>query len=429
MRMIRPPWPLPLILSILLASAGCSRKPATRSVVTIHVADWGGASADARSQAIDAEILAKFHALHPDIHVEREHMPDAYVQKVLMTVLARTEPDVITLDASSAAIFINNGVLRDLTPFIKNDPEEDLSVFYPNVLNIARRGDALYALPGNFTPMMMWYNKASFARAKVPLPKAGWTWDDFRRTAKRLTLRDKNGKVTQYGFELNSWMPAWITWIWQNGGDVLSPDGTRATGFLDGPKAVQAITFYTDLERKDGVAPSTSQAQALGALNFEAGLVPMMVSGHWEIPGFRANENVRMQDIGVVGLPRNEKRVTVLYESGPAMMKGSRHPREAWEYIKFMAGPFVQRKYAETGIGLSANRKVAEEFRNRSPLEPAFLDEVKFARGPWGARVEQYALVEDIGKEAIEEIRLGKATVQEALSRAARRIDVQLGED
>jgi ABC-type glycerol-3-phosphate transport system substrate-binding protein len=220
-----------------------------------------------------------------------------------------------------------------------------------------------------------------------------------------------------------------VMWIWQNGGDVLSPDGTHASGYLDGPKSVEAIQFLTDLERKWHVSPSTSQQQALGDMNFEAGRVPIMVSGHWAIQAFLANENLRFSDIGVVGLPRRAKRVTVIYESGPAMMKACRHPREAWEYIKFMSGPFAQRQAAETGIAVSANRQVAEEFRGRSAQEPAFLDNIRYARGPWGATVEQYALVEDIGKEAIEEIRLGTATPQDALTRAAKRIDVQLGEE
>ena len=41
------------------------------------------------------------------------------MQKVMMTMLAGTQPDIIALDASSAAIFINNNALVDLTPFIE----------------------------------------------------------------------------------------------------------------------------------------------------------------------------------------------------------------------------------------------------------------------------------------------------------------------
>jgi len=109
------------------------------------------------------------------------------------------------------------------------------------------------------------------------------------------------------------------------------------------------------------------------------------------------------------------------------MMKGTRHPREAWEYIKFRTGPFSQRKISEQGLAISANRHIADEFGDRSPLEPVFLENIQYARGPWGAQVEMYALVEDIGREAIDEVLLGRATPEEALTRAAHRIDIQLG--
>lgn len=421
---------IPLLVSLLLTPplSGCRRETSMAKVVTIHVADWGGASADERSNRINQEILDEFHRRHPGIRVQMEHMPEAYTQKVMMTVLADTQPDVMTLDASYAAIFIDNDTLEDLTPFIEADPEMDLAVFYPNVLNIARRSKAVYALPANFTPMMMYYNRASFDRAGVPYPRADWTWADFRRAAERLTLR-QNGRVTQYGFNVTNWMPGWVTWIWQNGGDVISPDGTRARGYLDSPKSVEAIRFYTDLV-KDGLAPTTSQAQAMGTSNFQAGRVAMDVSGHWMIPSYLANTMYNFDDVGVAPLPRRDADsppITVMYESGPAMMKGTKHPREAYAYIKFVTGPFAQRKYAEQGIGISANRNIAEEFRHKSRLEPAFLDSVPDARGPRGADVELYALIEDIGREALDEILVGGKTVEQALSEAARRIDNQLG--
>lgn len=432
-------YPLFAVIARILAPAfiavclmyGCAHRDAKApKVVTIRVADWGGASADENSNRINKELLDEFHRTHPGIRIQMEHIPDAYVQKLLMMVLAHTEPDVIVLDASSAAMFINNNTLRDLTPFIESDPEMDLSVFYPNVLNIARRGKALYALPGDFTPMMMYYNKAAFRRAGVPYPREDWTWNDFLATAKQLTIR-KNGRVTQYGMEVTNWMPGWITWIWQNGGDVLSPDGKKATGYLNSKASIEAVRFYTDLVTKHKVAPTVSQAQALGSENFLAGATAMTVSGHWMIPHFIATEGsipgYKFSDVGVVGLPKGKHRVTVQYESGPAMMKGTRHPREAWEYIKFRTGPFSQRKISEQGLAISANRHIADEFRDRSPLEPVFLENIQYARGPWGAQVEMYALVEDIGREAIDEVLLGRATPEEALTRAAHRIDIQLG--
>ena len=275
--------------------------------------------------------------------------------------------------------------------------------------------------------MMVYYNKRLFDRAGVPYPRDGWTWDEFRSACQKLTVRPPGAlHPAQYGFQVENWMPGWIPWIWQNGGDVLTPDGRRAQGALDSAATTQALTFFAGLVR-DGLAPSLSQSQAQGANPFQSGLVAMEISGHWNLVGLKASETLKLEDVGVVGLPQNKKRITVLYESGYAITRRCPHPREAWEYAKFLSGPFVQRKKAELGIGISANRAIAESRRASSPLEPVFLDNVQYGIAPWGARVENYAQVEDIGKEMMEQILVGHTPVETAAHEAAQRIDAELG--
>lgn len=94
--------------------------------------------------------------------------------------------------------------------------------------------------------------------------------------------------------------------------------------------------------------------------------------------------------------------------------------------MKFLSGPFVQRKKAELGVGISANRTVAESRRNATPYEAAFLDNVRYGVAPKGASVENYAQVEDIGKEMMEEALVGGKSVPDALHAATQRIDAEL---
>jgi multiple sugar transport system substrate-binding protein len=412
--------------------AGCAGRGGERGAgrrITLHVADWGGASTDRAMARFQTAVESEWRRLHPGIEIVQEHIPGSgeYVSKMLTMFVAGTEPDVLTLDASSAAAFIDNDTLRDLTPFVKAD-RLDLGQYYPNVLDMARREDRLYALPADFTPMMLYYNKRMFDTAGLRYPREGWTWKEFRDDCLRLTVRPAGGAhPTQYGFQAQNWMPGWITWIWQNGGDVLTPDGRRANGALDSPPTVEALRFFSGLVLQDRVAPSLSATQAQGADPFQSGQCAMQISGHWNLVGLKASQTIRMADVGVVGLPRNRERVTAIYESGYAVTHGCRHPREAWEYVKFMSGPFVQRQKAELGLGISANRAVAEARRSSSPLEPAFLDNVRYGRVPWGARVEAYAQVEDVGQEMMDAILVGGEPVDAAAREAARRIDPELG--
>lgn len=87
----------------------------------------------------------------------------------------------------------------------------------------------------------MYYNKRLFDKAGVAHPKAGWNFEDFRNTAKALTIPGK-----QYGFSFANWMPGWIMWLWNNGGDAIDASGPRASGILDSPENVQTLEFLRD---------------------------------------------------------------------------------------------------------------------------------------------------------------------------------------
>ncbi|MBV8451113.1 MAG: extracellular solute-binding protein, partial [Deltaproteobacteria bacterium] len=50
---------------------------------------------------------------------------------------------------------------------------------------------------------MINYNRKLFRDAGLDYPKAGWTWDNFREIAKKLTVRDAAGNVTQFGYEVS----------------------------------------------------------------------------------------------------------------------------------------------------------------------------------------------------------------------------------
>ena len=45
----------------------------------------------------------------------------------------------------------------------------------------------------------MFYSRTLFRKAGIPEPTANWTRKDFLRMARKLTLRDEQGRVTQYG--------------------------------------------------------------------------------------------------------------------------------------------------------------------------------------------------------------------------------------
>ncbi len=416
----------------VLALIMCACSPEVESGrPVLRVSNWGGAGDDSDYDRQVQQLYRQFGEEN-DCEVRIEGIPGSgeYVQKMVLNHVAGTMPDVMVLDASSAAIFINNGVLSDLTPHINGDPEFKLEDYYPNVVDIARRGSKIHAIPGDFTPMVMYYNKDLFDKAGVPYPTADWNFEKFLETAKKLTIRDRSGKVTQYGFSFSTWMPAWVMWLWNNGGDVLTPDAKRATGVFDSPENVETVSFLRDLIVKHKVAPALSEVASMGVDLFANGQAAMVINGHWAMVGYKnapkdaqGRPKIDWKRLGVVALPHNTPQShTVMYEAGFAIPAKAKNPKLAWEYVKYWSSERLQKVYNASGIAVCARKDVSEA-RATDPVEQQFLDIVPSARKPYGSWVEGYEFVEKRGEDALKSILNNNRDVKAALTYAAQRID------
>ena len=410
--------------------AGCGAlDPNGKSVV--RISNWGGAGDDSEYEKIILDEYAKFEK-ETGVSVRVEGIPGSgdYVNKMLLNFVANTQPDVMVLDASSAAVFVNNGLLQDLTSYIDKDPDVALEDYYPNVIGIARRGAKVFAIPGDFTPMVMYYNKDLFDAAGVAYPDGSWNFDKFLEIANKLTDRSRG----QFGFVFPNWMPSWIMWLWNNGGDVLSPDGKKASGFLDSEQNVKTIEWLREMILVHKVAPTLSEIASTGVDLFANGQAAMAVGGHWSLityknapKGADGKPKIDWNRLGVVALPHNTAQSqTVMYEAGFGIPKGAKNPELGWRLIKMWTSYRLQSRYNASGIAVCARKDVSKE-RARDQIEAQFIPIIQTARPPWGASVEGYDAVERIGKVMMDSVLIGGADVRTALKRAAEAIDREFG--
>ena len=121
-----------------LALAGCAPSASSGKTV-LRVAGWGGAGDDSEAARIEREVYAEFERRHPGVEIQKENIPGSqdYVRKLLLSFIAGAEPDIIRLDASSAAVFIDNGALMDLTPLVEGENGIDLDDYFPTLTDIA----------------------------------------------------------------------------------------------------------------------------------------------------------------------------------------------------------------------------------------------------------------------------------------------------
>ena len=417
------------VIACGLALAGCARGDS--DAVTLRVTSWQSPE----ENAIDAANWREFERRHPGVHVVNDPVTNQaeYREKVVTSIAAGAPPDVFLLDGIDAAAFADEGVLLDLAPFAAR-VGISLDSFYPEVLAHFTRPGQLLAFPKGLSPMVYYYNRDLFDAAGLPYPAGDWTRDDFLRAARALT-RDTNGDgaIDQWGTALDRRFFAWQAWVWSGGGDILSPDGTRATGYLDSPETDSTVAFLTALPTAYGVAPRPNAFRAVSGTEtrlFYSGKLAMYTSGHWLIPQLRRHVARGRVRLGVAPVPRAEGHPsrTVLFASGYAVPHNTPHRKLAVEFAAWMASPEAQRHRLGSGLELATMPVVQSAFvaADTTGLERAFVALVPTGRPPWGARIARFREVEAQMYDVLDRVLINGESVHDVTSSVARRIDAIL---
>jgi multiple sugar transport system permease protein len=421
-----------VVLLTLLVVEGSSVRALAQPRITLRLTDW----ADLDEMPLDRRAIAEFKRLYPHIDVLYEPSPGRQYEEKILTALAADEPpDVFLLDSKLIPTFTNKRILLDLAPYIQQ-LGIDTAQWFPNALQIARRGPSLFAFPKGFTPLMLFYNKTLFDQAGIPFPRQDWSWDDYLSIARKLTRdMDGDGTIDQFGAAFSNYFYFWIAWVWTAGGDVVDPTGQRATGTLNSRTTESALEFLLDLPKRHGVAPNAgswvqSEKTGINVQLFMNGKIAMILDGHWRLPRFLRQIEAGKLNLGVAPLPRypGSGRVNVMYESGWSVPVNSKHPKEAVMLAAFMAGEAANRLRAARRLEIPSVRSVAEELvaQDTLGLERAFVDEVPFCRQPWGSVIERFSEIEWTLQDAVDEVLIGNRPMHETMTTYAARVDRQL---
>lgn len=313
---------------VLVCLGGCAHED--KGVVTIRYMAWG----NAEHLAVEQAIINRFEKSHPKIHVKLFMVPDSvYHQKLQIMLASRSAPDVMKVEGYNFPGLVRKDYFRPIDDFAKKDPTLHLDDYYDAPIKECTYNGKLYGLNVAWGGQVIYYNKTMFKQAGIldpyELDKRGeWTWDKFLEVAQKLTKHDENGKITQFG----TTMPHYWTVVWAYGGDFLSPDYKRCV--LDTPQAIRGLQFLKDLRWKYHVTPTPAES-AMSAFTFESGRIGMYFgwSGQTAVILKKAKGfewDIAPMPVGAAG------RFTPMKGNTLATYKESLHPREAYEFVKFV---------------------------------------------------------------------------------------------
>jgi multiple sugar transport system substrate-binding protein len=333
--------------------------------------------------------------------------------------------DVVAQSASREQV--QEGLVRDLTPFIEADPNFQSSDFYANALERHQWEGGIWSLPTTLSVQLIFFNKDAFDEAREPYPEVGWSWDDFLVKAEAVTAGEGD-QVTLWGF-----VPADTTHrtlVESRVGLVIDDSSDPPTPRLDEPDVVDAVRWYANLFLEDQVAPYFEPQEETEDLSLpeEQVLIDKGQAGMWpdsDIVWWYRNQQ---GNVGAVPFPVDSPndQSTPIGTTAVSMSAGTRQPQAAWRFLDFLSrqvrpslGPGMQ--------SLPARRSTAETSDYWDDLDEELAEALRYAvdhgyRPRWLPGHQAFS-------DAMEAILSGEESVEDALAEAQVQAEIQIQEE
>ena len=305
---------------------------------------------------------ARFEAENPGIKIELEFQGRAaQTEKLLLTYGTDLFPDVVETFAAHHYQFMAAGMFADLNRHMATDPDLSWDQFPPHILGNSTVG----GLPGEgrtwLIPVSIWVNGPTFnddhfaESALVPPSRMEhqWTWNDFIDIGRKLVRYNSEGQVVRWAYRPGDWK----VWVHNAGGWIFDRYVDPARVTLNDERVREALRFLQNVYQTDGlVNPNTDIIRGDASVWIQTGpnvtriLQGAGVSFEWS---YGPN-------------PKSARGGAELVVIGLSMSSQTKHPQEAWRWIKFLVAEAARDHIAITGRP-AAWSPVAREYAGLIP--------------------------------------------------------------
>jgi multiple sugar transport system substrate-binding protein len=364
----------------------------------------------------------------------------------IKAIMTGTNPvDVMILDMSMLGQLVNENLLKQLDPLLKED-EIDMNEYVPTVIEgIKEEGNGfLYALTPMFTPSALYYNKKLFSKAGVTPPTDGMSWDDVFIKAKQMT--SGKGKDAVFGFSFNQWGAG------DGYNDMLNFAAPLQLKMFDDKAELMTVNTpqweavwktVTDLQ-KNHVTPSQEDMQNEQPISdkdiynpfqgrlFLNGRIAMSVGDYNlinEIQQMNTNADklkIDPLDWDVVTMPFHVGHEgvggNIYLNQLSGINANAANPEDAWEFVKFMNGKewaklksrstyemSARKEFVKVRDGMSYNVEAFTKMKPAPQLQSSLKEQELYREKP------NLYMVSQLGMNAYNEVIQEKKSIKEAL--------------
>ncbi len=378
------------------------------------------------------ELIAKFEKENPGITIKAQYIPtgDALIQKLITAIQSKTAPDISWLHSDFMENLVDADAIYKMDEFINGDDgitKEDLDDIYPALRQSASWRGTMYSMPMEATNLALLYNKDMLKAAGLDPEHPPTTWDELREYSKKLTI-DKNndGTFEQVGFFVPVYPAAgpqgpWMVWqfmpyLWQAGGNLV--DSAQTHVMYNEEPGVEALTLWKQMYLEQKLSSFTTDFDVA----FTSKRLAMAMDGPWNLPRYK--DLLKNLNWAFAPLPAGpKKQATVVGGEYLAIFKQSKHPKEAWKFLKWMIKPEVQAFWAMKSGYLPIRHAVHDvpkfqKYLTENPNFKVFVDQMDVGQAQRPIDYGALEVTQNVA-QAIERATLGNVDVKKALDEAA----------
>jgi len=288
----------------------------TKTPVSVTLTYWGLWE----TQPVLASLINQFQTLNPGVTVNYVQQSHKDYRERLQSALARNQgPDIFRFHATWVPM-----IKDELAPLPTTIT--DASQLFPAAKKDLTSGSSIIGLPLMFEGLSLYYNQDIFTAAGKTPPT---TWEDLRKTALDLTVKDTAGKIQTSGVALGTatnvdhWPDILALMLLQNGADPANPTTKLAE---------DALTFYTIFTLQDKVWDSTLPNSTQ---SFATGKVAMYFAPSWRAHDLKQlNPQLKFATVPVPQLPTTNITWASYWAEGVAAK--SKNKATAIKFLEFL---------------------------------------------------------------------------------------------